>query len=98
MEIAKYYISPEYYKNCILVNKEWNSEFVTLNHVIHLHHKLKKEGWFTEFTHNVIKEKSLSFLELIKCLIGTLEEPKKFPEKTHNYKRFNILMIKIIHI
>ena len=94
MEIAKNYISPKYYKNCILVNKQWSTDFAKLNHVIELHYKLKKEDWFTEFTHNVIKDKSLSSLTLIKCLIDTLEEPRKIPKKKHNYKMFNVLMIK----
>ena len=94
MEIAKKYISPLDYKNCILVNKEWNANFVSLNHIISLHYKLKKEDWFTEFTYNIIKDRSLTSLELVKCLIDTLEEPKKFNKKKHKYKMFNVLMIK----
>ena len=94
MEFAKKYIHPLDYKNCVLVNKEWNNNFGSLNHVIELHHKFKKEEWFTEFTHNVIKDRSLTSLELIKCVIDTLEEPRKIPKKKHNYKMFNVLMIK----
>ena len=94
MEIAKKYIHPLDYKNCVLVNKEWNNDFRSLNHVIELHHKLKKEDWFTEFAHNLIKDRSLTSLELIKCVIDTLEEHRKIPKKKHNYKMFNVLMIK----
>ena len=94
MEIAKNYISPLDYKNCILVNKQWSADFVTLNHITELHYKLKKEDWFTEFAHNLIKKRTLTTIKLLKCLIDTLEEPTKIPKKKYNYKLFNVLMIK----
>jgi hypothetical protein len=94
MDFAKKYICPFDYKNCILVDKQWNADFISLNHIIKLHYKLNKEEWFTPFTHNLIKNRSLTNLELLKCLIDTLEEPRKIPKKMHNYKLFNVLMIK----
>ena len=94
MDIVKKYVSPCDYKNCILVNKEWKSNFIMLNHLIQLHYKLKKEDWFTIFSHNIIKDHSLTSLEIIKCLIETFEEPKKFNKEKYKYKMFNYLMIK----
>ena len=94
MEFAKNYISPNEYKNCILVNKEWKNNFVKLNHVIELHYKLNKEDWFTTFAHNLIKDRSLSTLELLKCFIDTLDLPKKPHHKSkYKYKLYNSLMI-----
>ena len=95
MDIVKYYVSPYIYKNCICVNKEWKSIFLTMNHVSEFHCKLCKEGWFTPFTHNVVKERSLTTLELLKCLIETLEEPNKiryYPFRP--YKRITPILIK----
>ena len=94
MEIVRNYVCSSEYKNCILVNKEWKVAFLQLNHVTELYYKLKKEDWFTEFTHNVIKDRSLTTLELLKCLIETLEGPKKFNRKKYKYKLYNNLMIK----
>ena len=94
MEFVKNYVCPFEYKNCILVNKEWNNNFVSLNHLIKLHYKLNNEEWFSPFTHHVIKDRSLSSLELIKCLIDTLDEPKKFNKQKYKYKMINVIMIK----
>ena len=95
MESVKNYVCPYDYKNCILVNKEWNSVFMKLNHVTELLFLLKKEDWFTKFTYNVILDRSLSPLQLLKCIITTLEIQKKpYNKLKYKYKLFNNLMIK----
>ena len=93
MEIVKKYISPCDYKNCILVNKEWKSNFLEINHLIKLHYKLKNGSFFSKFTQDVIKKKQLSILEILKCLLEELsDEPKKnYEYRQLKFKPFNFI-------
>jgi len=95
MDFVKNYVDPFEYKNCILVNKEWNTIFKKVNHVTELYHKLNKEEWFSTFTHGLLKDHLLTTLELLKCFIDTLEIPKKPHNKLkYKYKLFHYFNIK----
>ena len=94
MDIVKNYIPPCEYKNCLFINKEWNTIFSSTKHLAELDYKLRYGGWITTFTKNLIKNQELSTLQLLKCLIETLEGP----ERTYYYAHRPYKMITPVHI
>jgi len=74
MEFVKRYIFPSDYHNVILVNKEWNKIISTMKEHVLLHYLLKENGWFSKYTHNIIKRKELNYTEILDCLLEAFKE------------------------
>lgn len=74
MEFVKRYISPDDYYSVALVNKEWNKIISTMKEHILLHRLLKENGWFSKWTHNVIKRKQLNVKDLLDCFLDAFKE------------------------
>ena len=83
VDIVRNYIPPCEYKKCLFINKEWNTIFSVTKHLAQLEYKLRYGGWTTIFTKNFIENQEISTLELLKCLIETLETNKRTYHFTH---------------
>jgi len=94
MEFVKRYVHPDDYRSVILVNKEFHTIFKSMEGTVKLHSELKKGGWISKHTRNVIISKKIPIIELLESLIETFEEKKTiYKHRYIKYKPFNYITV-----
>ena len=78
IEVLKYYIDTQTYRNVITVNKEWYAIVKDMSGPIMFQTLMKRYGWIDYYYKHKSLIESLTPLEIIDCMLETIDDTKPY--------------------